>query len=62
LLLTHVQSCLSFQCALLCLSAWSHLNLVKDKDVTKVATLHDIDDDGDEVLENGWDRISLNQH
>lgn len=62
LLLTHVRSRLSAQStrALLCLGAWSRLNLVKDEDVTKVATLPDVDGDADEVLEDGWDRIRLN--
>ncbi|KAG1859087.1 hypothetical protein C8R48DRAFT_605803, partial [Suillus tomentosus] len=44
-LLTHIWSCLSVQSThtLLCLSAWTHLNLVKDEDVTNVATLPDVD-------------------
>ncbi|OJA12661.1 hypothetical protein AZE42_13159 [Rhizopogon vesiculosus] len=62
LLLTHVHSCLSAESthALLCLSAWSHLNLVKTEDVLKVATLPDVQGDAEVELEDGWDRINVN--
>ncbi|KAG2098241.1 uncharacterized protein F5147DRAFT_583163, partial [Suillus discolor] len=61
LLLSHVCSRLSAQStrALLCLGAWSHLNLVKTEDVLKVTTLPDIKGDTEEELEDGWDRILL---
>jgi len=62
LLLSHVRSRLSSQSirALLCLGAWSHLNLVKTEDVLKVAALPDVQGDAEEKLEDGWDRIIIN--
>jgi hypothetical protein len=54
-LLSHICSCLSSQstCTLLCLGAWSHLNLIKTEDVLKVTTLPDIQDDAEEELKDG---------
>ncbi|KAG1801814.1 uncharacterized protein BJ212DRAFT_1241445, partial [Suillus subaureus] len=59
LLLSHVCSHLSAQStrALLCLSTWSHLNLINMEDVLKVTTLPDIEGDAEEELKDGWDRI-----
>jgi len=47
LLLSHVRSRLSVDStrALLCLSAWSHLGLVKNEDVLKVGVLPEVDDE-----------------
>ena len=65
LLLSHVRNCLSAQTthALLCLGKWSHLGLVKDADVNKVAVLPDVEEDGDSdgdiEMEDGWDAIIL---
>ena len=65
LLLSHVHNCLSAQTtrALLCLSKWSCLGLVKDADVNKVAVLPDVEEDGDSdgdiEMEDGWDAIIL---
>ncbi|OJA12484.1 hypothetical protein AZE42_08790 [Rhizopogon vesiculosus] len=44
-------------CALLCLGAWSRLNLVKAEDMLKVATLPNVQDDAEVELEDGWNRI-----
>ncbi|KIM65636.1 hypothetical protein SCLCIDRAFT_112473, partial [Scleroderma citrinum Foug A] len=62
LLLSHVHSCLSPQsiCALLCLDAWSELNLVKSDDVLKVGAMPDIPGHEEAVLDNRWDDILLN--
>ena len=47
LLLSHVRSRLSVDStqALLCLGAWSHLGLIKNEDVLKVAALPEVDAD-----------------
>lgn len=60
LLLSHVRSRLSAQStrALLCLSFWSKLNLVKTDDVLNVSSLPDVEGD-EEELENGWDDIII---
>ncbi|KIK31980.1 hypothetical protein CY34DRAFT_102417, partial [Suillus luteus UH-Slu-Lm8-n1] len=62
LLLSHVRSRLSAQStrALLCLNAWSRLNLVKTEDVLHVSALPNIEGDAEEELEDGWDRVVLN--
>ncbi|KIM58132.1 hypothetical protein SCLCIDRAFT_128912, partial [Scleroderma citrinum Foug A] len=59
LLLSHVHSCLSPQSvrALLCLGAWSELNLVKSADVLKVGAMPDIPGHEETVLDDGWDHI-----
>ncbi|KAG1799130.1 uncharacterized protein BJ212DRAFT_1288346, partial [Suillus subaureus] len=58
LLLSHVRSHLSAQSthALLCLSFWSKLNLVKTDDIVSVSSLPDIKGDEQE-LNDGWDQI-----
>ncbi|KIK32731.1 hypothetical protein CY34DRAFT_27167 [Suillus luteus UH-Slu-Lm8-n1] len=60
LLLSHVRNRLSAQStrALLCVGLWSQLGLVKDKDISAVASLPEADAD-DEALDNGWDSIIL---
>jgi len=58
LIVTHTRSHLSAQSTrtLLCLGAWSLLNLVKTEDVMAVAALRDME--GDEgALYDGWDAI-----
>jgi hypothetical protein len=53
LVLSHVRNCLSIDStgALLCLGAWSKLNIIKPDDVLEVARLPDAkNDEGD-----GWD-------
>ena len=59
LLLTHVHSRLSDQStrALLCLSYWSLLDLVRSKDVESVTKLPNVQGD-EEELEKGWDTLS----
>ncbi|KIM62603.1 hypothetical protein SCLCIDRAFT_119195 [Scleroderma citrinum Foug A] len=61
-LLSHVRSHLSPQSirALLCLGAWSELNLIKSDDVLKVGAMPDIPGHEEAVLDNGWDDILLN--
>ena len=58
LLLSHVRNRLSSQSirALMCLGNWSLLGLVKDKDITAVTALAEIEGD-EEELEEGWDSI-----
>jgi hypothetical protein len=58
LLLSHVRNRLSSQSirALMCLGNWSLLGLVKDKDITAVTALAEIEGDKEE-LEEGWDSI-----
>ena len=43
--------------ALLCLGAWSELNLVKSADVLKVGAMPDIPEHEETVLDDGWDHI-----
>lgn len=43
--------------ALLCIGDWSVRGLVKDKDVKAAAKLPDVDEESE--LEDGWDKISL---
>ena len=59
-IVTHTHSWLSAQttCALLCLKAWSILNLVKTEDVFTMAALKDLQG-GDVALEDSWDSITL---
>ncbi|KIK92376.1 hypothetical protein PAXRUDRAFT_147492, partial [Paxillus rubicundulus Ve08.2h10] len=59
LILLHVHSWLSMHSthALLCLSVWSELSLVKNEDVRKVTELPDAV--GVEELKEGWDSITL---
>ena len=62
LLLTHVRSRLSPQTtqAILCLGAWSVLNLVNPNDASAVARLPEIDgDESDYEMEEGWDAINV---
>jgi hypothetical protein len=60
LLLSHVHSCLSIHstCALLCLSKWSVLNLVKDSDMRACLTANELDEDEEELAED-WDTIAI---
>ncbi|KIK37442.1 hypothetical protein CY34DRAFT_92718, partial [Suillus luteus UH-Slu-Lm8-n1] len=60
LLLSYICSRLSSQSiyALLCLGCWSHIGLVKDKDMLAVAVLADVEGDED-ALADGWDDIQL---
>jgi hypothetical protein len=57
-LLSHVHSHLSAQSmrALLCLSFWSKLDLVKTDDIVIVSSLPNIEGD-EEELNDGWDQI-----
>jgi hypothetical protein len=59
LLLSHVHSCLMAQStqALLCLSYWSCLNLVKMEDIVKISSLPDVEDANKQELKDGWDHI-----
>jgi hypothetical protein len=61
LLLSHIRNWLSAQTtrALLCLGYWSHLRLIRNKDVTAVARLPEIPRDIDIELDDGWDIIKL---
>ncbi|KIK20438.1 hypothetical protein PISMIDRAFT_105800 [Pisolithus microcarpus 441] len=57
-LLSHVCNCLSAQttCSLLCLSQWSSLDLIANKDLESVTLLLEVN--GDEVeMAEGWDNI-----
>ncbi|KDQ48980.1 hypothetical protein JAAARDRAFT_144110, partial [Jaapia argillacea MUCL 33604] len=56
LLLSHIRNRLSAQCtrAVLCLSAWSLMGMVKDEDVLKVAVLADAVGE-EEGFKEGWD-------
>ena len=57
-LLSHVRNWLSSQSirALMCLSSWSRLGLVKDKDIFAVTVLAEIEG-AEDALEEGWDAI-----
>ena len=58
LLLSHIHNGLSIQSshALMCLSAWSRIGLVKDDDVMEAARLPEVN--GVEVeLDRDWDKI-----
>ena len=60
LVLSHVRNGLSAQSmrAILCLSYWSPLGLVKNSDARAVAELSDVEGDGsDYKMEDGWDNI-----
>lgn len=66
LLLLHVHNRLSAQTtwALMCLGDWSHLGFMEDKDVLTVARLPEVpdeegDEDGDVLMPDGWDVISI---
>ena len=61
LLLTHVCSRLSVQStrALLCIRAWSQLNLIANDDVRAMSELPDIQGDEQE-LKDGWNHIVIN--
>jgi hypothetical protein len=41
----------------MCLSNWSRLGYVRDKDVLAVTVLLDVDGDEEEELPGGWDAI-----
>jgi len=41
----------------MCLGSWSRLGFVKDTDVLTVTILPEVD--GDDKLEEGWDRIHM---
>jgi hypothetical protein len=58
LVLSHIRNSLSAQStrALLCLSNWSLLGYIKDKDITAVTILPEILGD-EEELEAGWDSL-----
>jgi hypothetical protein len=58
LVLSHVRNGLSVQStrALMCLGAWSRMDLVKDKDVMEAARLPDVDGSEPE-LDSDWDEI-----
>ena len=58
LILSHVWNGLSVQSthALMCLSAWSRMGLVKDKDVMEAARLPDVKGSKAE-LDSGWDDV-----
>ncbi|KAJ8596746.1 hypothetical protein M405DRAFT_725689, partial [Rhizopogon salebrosus TDB-379] len=58
--LSHVRNQLTAQTprALLCVGLWSHLGLVKDKDIQSVASLPDVDGK-EEEFDDGWDSITL---
>jgi hypothetical protein len=59
LVLSHIRNRLTVAstCALMCLCAWSKLNLVRTADIKAAAVLPDIVGDENE-LELGWDYIS----
>ncbi len=63
LLLSHIRSKLSAEstCVLLCLSAWSVLGFINNKDIDAISTLPDVpdkrDDKGEFEMEEGWDAI-----
>jgi hypothetical protein len=58
IVLSHIRNHLSAQstCALLCLGNWSLLGYVKDKDITAIIVLPEVEGD-EEELEEGWDAI-----
>ncbi len=48
----------------MCLGDWSHLGFMEDKDVLTVARLPEVpdeegDEDGDVLMPDGWDVISI---
>jgi len=59
LILSHIRNHLTVAstCTLMCLSAWTKLNLVQNSDIKAAVVLPDIIGDEDE-LELGWDHIS----
>jgi len=59
LVLSHVHNRLSMAstCALMCLSAWSRLVLVREVDIKATASLPDVVGEEDE-LESGWDYMT----
>jgi hypothetical protein len=60
LVLSHVRNGLSAQStrAILCLSDWSRLGLVKNTDARAIAEMSDVEGDGsDYEMEAGWDAI-----
>ncbi|KAG2359392.1 hypothetical protein BDR07DRAFT_1488253 [Suillus spraguei] len=61
LILSHVCSRSNVQSthALLCLSYWSQLGLVKNEDVLTVSSLTDVVGVKELEFENGWDQIHL---
>jgi hypothetical protein len=58
IVLSHIRNCLSAQStrALPCLTNWSLLGYVKDKDITAITVLPEVEGD-EEELEEGWDAI-----
>ena len=56
----HTRSHLSAQTtrAILCLGAWSLLNLIKMEDVMAVAALGDVKGN-EEAMDDGWDSITI---
>ncbi|KIK77753.1 hypothetical protein PAXRUDRAFT_165819, partial [Paxillus rubicundulus Ve08.2h10] len=60
LIVTHTHSHLSAQstCALLCLGAWSLIELVKTEDVLAVSTVEDVEGN-EEALEDGFNSMTL---
>jgi hypothetical protein len=58
IVLSHIWNHLSAQSthALLCLGNWSVLGYVKDKDITAITVLPEVEGD-EEELEEGWDAI-----
>jgi len=58
LILSHIRNCLTVAStrALMCLGAWTKLNLVQNSDIKAAAVLPDIIGDEDE-LALGWDHI-----
>jgi len=61
LLLPHIRNRLSAQStqALLCLSNWSDISLVKDIDVLSVARLEGLEGNHDVEMDAGWDIIKV---
>ncbi|RDB26704.1 hypothetical protein Hypma_005266 [Hypsizygus marmoreus] len=55
-LICYVDQCRTLR-ALMCLSGWSLLGLVKDKDINAVAVLSDVDVEDEEDLKDGWDQV-----
>ena len=47
--------------ALLCLGIWSQLKLVEDDNVKKVSGMQDIEGKREIDLEDGWDRITIQE-
>lgn len=60
IVLSHLRNQLSVQstCALMCLGIWSILGYVKDRDITSVTALPDLEDGMEEEgIEDGWDMV-----